>query len=131
MISKQHSLFNKKAHQLVGQWETRHQRRTQRVALGGGGEFPYFPPCVPPSPPHSPPSSPPVPPPLPSPRVRRAPPRRVRRGLPLGWGSGGLTPGKFLKSQIAVGEFWRISDQINMCLFHRYCGQKMWSHNAF
>ena len=29
----------------------------------------------------------------------------VRRGLPLEWGSGGLTPGKFMKSHTAVGEF--------------------------
>ena len=28
-----------------------------------------------------------------------------RRGLPLEWWSGGLTPGKLLKSHIAAGEF--------------------------
>ena len=32
-------------------------------------------------------------------------PRRVRRGLPLKWGSGGLSPGKFLKSGMLVRAF--------------------------
>jgi hypothetical protein len=49
-------------------------------------------------------------------------PGRVRRGLPLGWGSGGLTPGKFFKPQIAVREFWRISDEKNLSLIHRFRG---------
>jgi len=26
----------------------------------------------------------------------------------LKWGSGGFSPGKFLESYVAVGEFWRI-----------------------
>jgi hypothetical protein len=70
--------------------------------LGGSQPFPS-----PPS--HSPPLTLPS---IPHPsRVRRAP-RRVRRGLPLGRGSGGFSPGKFLKIYIAVREFYSISENL-------------------